>query len=262
MSKPETMAPPLPAPPVAPAPATALSGPDHAADAAFGSQAMSQAREQLRREHGDITAHKVMLDRFEARIGDGQDGYAIDAEAWVGGDIDKLWLKAEAEGTFRDSPEQAEVQALWSHAIDPWFNLQAGIRHDVRPDPERTHLVLGIHGLAPYWFEIDAAAFLSTKGDVTGRLEAEYDQRLTQRLILQPRVELDLAAQDVPEIGVGAGLTSAELGLRLRHEFIPEFAPYIGVAYERTFGATARYRRLAGESVGAWNLLLGVRTWF
>ena len=151
---------------------------------------------------------------------------------------------------------------LWSHSIDPWFNLQAGIRYDFRPDPQRAHLVLGIEGLAPYWFEIDAAAFLSNKGDVTARLEVEYDQRLTRKLILQPRVEFDLAAQNVPEIGLGSGLSSAEAGLRLRYEIVPEFAPYVGVAYERAFGNTADFRRAAGEKAGGWSLLLGVRTWF
>ncbi len=171
-------------------------------------------------------------------------------------------MKTEIEGDFGRSPEQAEIQALWSHAIDPWFNLQGGVRYDFRPDPERAHLVLGIEGLAPYWFEIDAAAFLSDKGDVTARLEVEYDQRLTQKLILQPRVEFDLSAQDAPEIGLGSGLSNAEAGLRLRYEFVPEFAPYIGVAYDRAFGGTADFRRADGDDVGGWSFLVGVRTWF
>ncbi|HEX8381568.1 MAG TPA: copper resistance protein B, partial [Allosphingosinicella sp.] len=153
-------------------------------------------------------------------------------------------------------------QALWSRAINPWWNLQAGVRYDFRPDPERAHLVLGIEGLAPYWFEIDAAAFVSHKGDVTARFEAEYDQRLTQKLILQPRIEFDLAAQDVPELGIGSGLSTAELGLRLRYEFVPEFAPYVGVAYECAFGDTADFRRAAGDRAGGLNFLVGVRAWF
>ena len=251
-----------PAAPVAPPPPGALSGPAHAADSVYGAEAMAKAREELRREHGSIETYKVMIDQFEARIRKGRDGYRVEGEAWYGGDTDKLWLKAEIEGEFGRGPEQAEVQALWSRAISPWFNLQAGLRYDLRPDPERAHLVLGIEGLAPYWFEIDAAAFMSEKGDVTARLEAEYDQRLTQRLILQPRIEIDLAAQDVPEIGVGSGLSSAEAGLRLRYEVKPEFAPYVGLAYERAFGGTADFRRASGDKVGGWNLLLGVRAWF
>lgn len=252
----------VPAPPVASPPPAALSGPAHAADTVYDPAGMAEAREGLREEHGSIETYKVMLDRFEARIRNGRDGYVVEGEAWYGGDIDKLWLKTEIEGDFGRSPEQAQVQALWSHAIDPWFNLQAGIRRDFRPDPERAHLVLGIEGLAPYWFEVDAAAFLSEKGDVTARLEVEYDQRLTQKLILQPLIELALAAQDVPEIGVGSGLSSFEAGLRLRYEFVPEFAPYVGVAYERAFGDTANFRRAGGEKVGGWSFIVGVRTWF
>ncbi len=259
MGDPATATPP---PPKAPPPPGALTGPAHAADLVFGPAKMAAARAQLREEHGAIETSKLLVDQLEVRVRNGRDGYAWDGSAWYGGDIDKLWLKSEGEGEFGGRVEQAEVQALWSHAIDPWFDLQAGIRYDVRPDPERAYLVLGVQGLAPYWFEIDAAAFLSDEGDLTARFEAEYDLRLTQRLILQPRVEFDLAAQDVPEIGIGSGLSTAELGARLRYEIRPEFAPYVGVEYERAFGRTADFRRAEGEEAGGWSLLVGLRTWF
>ena len=252
----------MPAPPVAPPPPGAASGPAHAADAVYGAGAMAEAREGMRREHGEMRTYRILLDRLEVQAQDARDGYAWDAEAWYGGDRDRVWLKSEGEGRFGEAPEDAEVQLLWSRALDPWFNLQAGIRHDLRPDPERTHLVLGIEGLAPYWFEVDGALFLSTKGEVTARLEAEYDQRITERLILQPRLELDLSAQHVPELGIGAGLSSAEAGLRLRYEIVPEFAPYVGVSYRRAFGRTADVSRAAGEDVGGFGLLLGIRAWF
>jgi copper resistance protein B len=255
-------APGIPDPPVAPPSAAAQSGPRHAADAVFGAGPMAGAREVLRKEHGAITVSKILVDQLETLIRDGRDGYAWDAQAWYGGDIHKIWLKTEGEGSFGESAEHVEVQALYSRALDPWFNLQAGVRHDFRPDPERTYAVLGLQGLAPYWFEVEGALFLSDKGDLSARFEAEYDQRLTQKLILQPNIEFDLAAQDVPELGIGSGLSSAELGLRLRYEFVPEFAPYVGVKYERAFGDTARFRRAAGEEAGGWSLLVGLRTWF
>jgi copper resistance protein B len=255
-------APGIPDPPVAPPSAAAQSGPRHAADAVFGAGPMAGAREVLRKEHGAITVSKILVDQLEALIRDGRDGYAWDVQAWYGGDIHKIWLKSEGEGSFGERAEHVEVQALYSRALDPWFNLQAGVRHDFRPDPERTYAVLGLQGLAPYWFEVEGALFLSDKGDLSARFEAEYDQRLTQKLILQPNIEFDLAAQDVPELGIGSGLSSAELGLRLRYEFVPEFAPYVGVKYERAFGDTARFRRAAGEEAGGWSLLVGLRTWF
>ena len=199
---------------------------------------------------------------LEYRATNGRDGYKWQAEGWYGGDYDKLWLKTEGEGAFGEAPDQAEVQALYSRALDPWFNLQVGVRHDFRPDPERTHLVVGIEGLAPYWFEVDGALFLSDKGDLTARFEAEYDQRITQKLILQPTVEFNLSAQDAPRIGLGSGLTSAEAGLRLRYQFVPEFAPYVGIEYERKFGDTADFGRRVGEDVGGWSFLIGLRAWF
>jgi copper resistance protein B len=251
------------APPVAPPPQAAFSGPEHAADTVWDPQLMARNRqEKLISEHGGFTGYMVLFDRLEYRAVDGRDGYAWDAEGWYGGDYDRLWVKTEGEGEFGEAIESAEVQALYSRAIDPWFNLQAGVRYDVRPNPDRAHLVLGVQGLAPYWFEIDAAMFLSNKGDLTARVEAEYDQRLTNRLILQPRVELDLAAQDVPELGIGAGLSSFEAGLRLRYEIEREFAPYVGVQYERRLGDTADLARAAGEGVGGWAFLVGLRSWF
>lgn len=249
---------PAPSPP----PSAAVHGPAHAADAVYGAGEMAVARRAMRREHGGVRASKLMLDRLEWRAQDGRDGYAWEGEAWHGGDIDKIWLKSEGEGRFGGTPERAEVQALWSRAVNPWFDLQIGLRHDFRPDPERTHVVVGVEGLAPYWFEVGAAAFLSDKGEISARIEAEYDLRLTQRLILQPAVELDLSLQDVPETGLGSGLATVELGARLRYEIRREFAPYLGLHYERAFAGTARYRRAAGEEAGGWSLLLGIRAWF
>lgn len=258
----------LPDPPVAPPAPEALSGPAHAAETIFPADQVVAARAELLETHGGSSSYRFLADQLEVGIRDGRDGYVWDdVQFWYGGDINKLWIKSQGEGTFGEGIESAEVQALWSRAIDPWFDLQAGVRHDFRPSPQRHYLVLGFQGLAPYWFEIDAAMFLSNKGDLSARFEAEYDQRITQRLILQPRVELDLAAQDVPEIGVGSGLSTAELGLRLRYEFFPTsspavIAPYVGVDYERAFGDTADFRRAAGDRVGGWSLVMGVRTWF
>ena len=243
-------------------PPAAFAGPRHAADTFFDPAVMLAARHDLRSEQGDIRTWWLMADQFEAGFRGGSDDYLWDVQAWYGGDFNKIWFKSEGEGAFEERTEEAELQALWSRAITPWFDFQAGIRYDFRPEPERAHLVIGLLGLVPYKFEVDAAAFLSDEGDLTARFEAEYDQRITQRLLLQPRVELDLAAQEIPEIGLGSGLTSAELGLRLRYEFLREFAPYVGVEYERAFGGTADFLRIAGEDPNGWAAVAGVRAWF
>lgn len=251
-----------PMPPIAEAPAAATTGPENAADLYFGESAMSVARRELGRMHGNIPAYRVLFDRAEAQLRDGPDSYLIDAQAWYGGDIDKLWLKTEGSDTFGGGFEGAEVQALWSHAVGPWFDLQAGAKYDVGRGDDRVHAVLGVQGLAPYWIEIDAAAFLSDRGDVTARIEAEHDARITQRLILQPRLELHLALQDIPEARVGAGLATGSLGARLRYQITPLFSPYIGVEYTRAFGETRDRRTAANEDVGGVSLIAGVRAWF
>ena len=247
--------------PKAPPPASAGSGPPRAADAVWGTEAMRQSRELLRKEQGGQKYSWFQGDRVEYRAREGSDGYLFDLQGYYGGDLDKFWFKSEGEGSFGEEIESVEVQALYSRAIAPFFDLQAGIRQDFAP-MDRTHAVVGIQGLAPYLFEIDAAAFLSDKGDLTGRIEAELDQRITQRLILQPRVEVSLSAQDVPELGIGAGLDTFEAGLRLRYHFAREFAPYIGIDQEWKIGQSADYARAEGEDPSVTNYVVGMRFWF
>ena len=166
---------------------------------------MAKARAAEKKSHGASKVLFLQSDRFEVQTGNGNAHLLWDVQGWYGGDRHKLWVKSEGEYEFdEDKIEEAEVQALWSYALRPFFDLQTGIRHDFAPGRDRTFGVIGVQGLAPYWFEIDAAAFVSGRGDVSARLEAEYEILLTQRLILQPRTELNFALQDVPENEVGS----------------------------------------------------------
>jgi copper resistance protein B len=243
------------------APAPPAPEADHA-DRIWGAAAMKPVRDAMRAEHGGGSFSQIMFDLAEYRVRDGRDGFHWDGEGWFGGDIDRLVIKSEGAVAFGEGVEDAEIQALYSHAIGPYFNLQAGIRQDFGPGPSRTHAVIGFEGLAPYWFEVEGALFLSDKGDLLARLSGYYDQRITQRLILQPRAEFNLAAQDVPRTGIGSGLSDVDLGLRLRYEIAREFAPYLGVSWERKVGDTARFARLAGDDPSSVGLVVGVRAWF
>jgi copper resistance protein B len=247
--------------PASNAPAPAAPEPSYA-DRVWGREAMAPARNTLRREHGGGTFSQIMFNLAEYQVRGGRDGFHWDGEGWFGGDINRLVIKSEGSGAVGEGIEDAEIQALYSRAIGPYFNLQAGVRYDIKPNPSRTYATVGFEGLAPYWFEVEGALFLSDKGDVLARLEGYYDQRITQRLILQPRAEFNLAAQDVPENGIGSGLSDIELGLRLRYEIAREFAPYVGVSWDRKVGDTADFARAAGEDPSSASLVLGVRAWF
>ncbi|MDT0576450.1 copper resistance protein B [Croceicoccus sp. F390] len=241
--------------------ASAGSGPARAADAIWGVEAMRESREQLRDEQGGQKYFWFQGDRVEYRAREGSDGYLFDLQGYYGGDLDKFWFKSEGEGSFDEDIESVEVQALYSRAIAPFFDFQAGLRQDFAP-MDRTYAVIGIQGLAPYLFEVDAAAFLSDKGDLTARIEAELDQRITQRLVIQPRVEASFSAQDVPELGIGAGLDTVEAGLRVRYHFVREFAPYVGIDQEWRIGQSADYARAEGEDPSVTNYVVGIRFWF
>lgn len=233
---------------------------DFAADRLFDPAVMARARAQLRMEHGGGMLSRVMVSIGEVQVRDGETGYRWEGEAWVGGDLNRLVLKTEGEGG--EDLEAAELQALYSRAVSPYFDLQAGLRQDLEPGPKRTYATVGFEGLAPYWFETTGSLFLSSKGEWLGRLEGTYDLRLTQRWILQPRVEANLSGQDIPELELGSGVSNIELGLRLRYAVRREFAPYLGVSFDRKFGGTADFARALGKEVESTSLVIGVRAWF
>lgn len=235
---------------------------DFAADRVFDPAAMASARAALRAEHGGSILSMVLLNVGEYQFRDDENGYRWDGEAWFGGDLNRLVIKSEGEGGIDSGVEAADVQALYSRAIGPYFDLQAGLRQDLQRGPKRTFATIGFEGVAPYWFETSGALFLSSKGELLGRLEGTYDLRLTQRWIVQPRVETNLSGQDIPELGVGSGISNIELGVRLRYEVKREFAPYVGVSFDRKLGGTADYARTLGKDVESTSFVIGMRAWF
>ncbi|MAK81822.1 copper resistance protein B [Phenylobacterium sp.] len=232
---------------------------DNVADQVFGSEPMQRARGILADEHGGSRVSKLQADLLEwAPNGD---RYSWEVEGWYGGDINRFVFKTEGEGQSREGVEAAEVQLLYSRAVARYTDVQVGIRYDLEPR-SRAYATLAVDAMFPYWFEAEGSLFLSEKGDLLARVEGSYDFRLTQRLILQPRAELEFAAQDIPESEIGSGLSTGELGLRLRYEIRREFAPYIGVSYERAFGDTAGFVRARGEDVKSTRFVVGLRAWF
>ncbi len=234
----------------------------NAADLYFDPALMARARAQLITENGGMRTSAIIIERLEAGFDEDGETYAWHAQGWYGGDVNRFWWKSEGEGAFDDGVEHAELQLLYSRAVTPYFDLQAGIRQSYLDGEDQTDLVLGVQGLAPYWFEVVAAAFVSTEGDVTARAEAEYDLRLTQKLILQPTAELNFAAQDIPDLDIGAGLTDANVGMRLRYEVSRSFAPYIGIEWASALGETRDIRNSLGADTESTRAVIGLRALF
>jgi copper resistance protein B len=203
---------------------------------------------------------KVMLDQLERGV-DPQDATQFSAQAWLGYDLNKLWLKTEGE--YLNSDEQdLEIQALYSRPIAPYWDIQLGVKTDIKPSPTRNWAVIGVQGLAPYFFDIDAALFVSEEGRTAMRLSAEYELLITQQLILSPEIEVNLFAKNDAELGIGSGVSDVSAGLRLRYEIIREFAPYIGVDWRKKFGNTADYARNEREDTQETQLVIGFKAWF
>ncbi len=196
--------------------------------------------------------------------GKGNDALRFNTAGWIGGDYNRIWLYTEGTKPNSGKLEDVDVQLLYGRLVAPFWDLQAGLRYSKpRPDgPSRNYAVFGVQGMAPYRFEVQAAAYLSERGDVSARAELEYELLLTQRWILQPRLATNFALQEVKDQGVGRGLNDLELGLRLRYEIKREFAPYVGVSWHTRYGGTAQFARDRGEPVGGWSMVAGVRLWF
>jgi len=209
--------------------------------------------------HDTITYWMVRLDADYGRADDA-DVWGWDAEAWIGGDASKFRLTSEGEA-YDGTVEKAEIEALYSVPISDFFEAKAGVRYDIEPDG-RAYLTAGVIGLAPYFFETDAALYLSEDGDLSARLTQEFDLLLTQTLVLTPEVEIEAFAQDVPELNVGAGFSSVTAELTLRWEITRKFAPFVRLEYERALGETAGRARAAGEDVEETSLRAGLRVWF
>ncbi|MEM8982634.1 MAG: copper resistance protein B [Pseudomonadota bacterium] len=231
----------------------------NAADEFYDPGEMAAARAALHQSHGGQINYLVLAEQFEW-LDDDELGW--EAQGWVGGDEHKLWLKTEGAADDDAALEAVEWQALYSRAIHPFWDIQAGLRVDAEPGPTRTFATLGVQGLAPYWFEIDAALFISDDGDLSARAEIEYELLLTQRLILQPKLEIDAAVNDDVETGVYRGINSVEAGLRLRYEWRREFAPYVGILHESAIGNARRTFNATGRQTSETVYVLGLRAWW
>lgn len=203
----------------------------------------------------------MIFDRLEAVDLDHGRGEAWEAQAWIGSDLNRLWLRSEGERE-RGHTEGADLEVLYGRSVTPWWDVVAGLKHDFKPGRSRDWAAFGVQGLAPYKFEVSATAYLGESGATAATVEAEYEVLLTNRLILQPRVEVEACGKDDPARGIGSGLSTVEAGLRLRYEFTRRFAPYLGVAWERAYGGTADHRRDDGEPVEDTHLVAGLRLWF
>lgn len=204
---------------------------------------------------------KITIDNLERHMGDEQ-ALVWDATMWAGRDRDKFQLETTGEKLLGGGVAAAQISAFYRRAVSDFFDAKIGLRHETDPGKALTHLALGFEGLARQWWEVDGQAFVSEDGDITASFEGELDLRITQRLILQPKLEVDWAAQRVAARGIGAGLTEASAALRLRYQISRNIAPYMGWEWARKFGGTARYARAAGEDASNDAFILGVTGWF
>lgn len=211
--------------------------------------------------HDDSIKSYILFNRLEAWNADPGTGMAWEGQAWFGTDLNRLWLRSEGERVDGNT-ESADLEVLYGRSIARWWDLVAGVRHDFKPGASQDFVAIGVMGLAPQKFEVEATAYLGERGQMSARFEAEYELLLTNRLVLQPLVEANFYGKNNPLRGIGSGLNTVELGFRLRYEVIREFAPYIGIVRERAFGRTADFRRGEGEDIDDTRIVAGFRIWF
>lgn len=203
----------------------------------------------------------LLVERLERIDTENANSTAYDVQAWFGRDFNRLVLKAEGDyagGRLED----ARTEALWSHAIASYWDAQLGVRYDNGVGPDRGWLAFGIQGLAPYWFDVEATGYIGESGRTALRFSALYDFLLSQRLILQPRAEINWYGKDDEARDIGSGLSTTQIGIRLRYEISRQFAPYVGVEWAGKFGDTADFARAANEDKNETRWMIGFRAWF
>ena len=256
------------APTATPAPAAT---PSAAAPAQTGGEGSGQGNlspgEDWPSPVDDEMKHTFLLaDVLEFRPSRDGGDFNWDIEGWRGGDFNRVWFKSEGE---RDTAFKAgydvDFQLLYGRFVKRYYDFQVGARVETHgsggANATRAFAVVGIEGLVPYRYEFESALFVSHQGDVSGRVSLTRDYLLSQRWILQGRVESNIAAQRVERFGVGRGLNDIEAGLRLRYEFERKFGPYFGVSFERSFFGTADLVRRDGGDPGQVRFVVGVRVW-
>jgi len=225
------------------------------AGAALSPAASEVAADEMQMDDTDRFG-RILVDQLEWRHGDGASGGAWEAEGWYGNDDDKLLVRSEGDWPS-DAPAGAtasgRAEVLWDRIVSGWWSVQGGARGDFGAGPGRGWAALGVQGLAPYWIAVEATAYLGSAGTLAARLRTETDLRFTQRLILQPELELNAYSRPDRARGQGAGLADLQAGLRLRYELRREIAPYLGMVW---------WRRATGEPAAEWQWLAGVRCWF
>ena len=211
--------------------------------------------------HDNSIQQYVLLDRLEGWDADPGAGTAWAVQSWLGTDLDRLWLRSEGERVDGHT-ESADLEVLYGRSVARWWDVVAGVRHDFNPGGSQDFAAIGVMGLAPYLFEVQATGYIGQSGQTAARIEVEYEMLLTNQLILQPVLEVDFYGRNDPRRSIGSGLSTAEAGLRLRYEISRQFAPYVGIVHERAFGRTADFRREEGEDASDTRVVAGFRIWF
>jgi len=217
--------------------------------------------------HDRMSNTFTYFQKAEFRTGDAPDAAVFDSEGWIGGDFERFWWKADGEQETKGAKSgQVEAQALYSRLVSPFWDFQTGVRIDRQYSGRTRHttgyFVVGFEGLAPYWFDLEPALFLSEKGKASFQLTSSYDQLLTQRWVIQPRIDLNAALQDDPRRNVAAGFNDVEVSVRLRYDIRRQISPYVGVTWRGVLGATAGLARRTGENISTTSVVFGLRTWF
>lgn len=211
--------------------------------------------------HDNRIRHYTLIDRLETSNGDDGAALAWETRTWIGTDINRVWLRSEGERSDGRTVS-ADLEVLYGRSVATWWDVVAGVRHDFAPGGSRDFAAFGVRGVAPYKLEMNATAYIGQSGQTAARFEVEYETLLTSRLILQPRIEVNLSGRDDASRRIGSGLSTVEAGLRLRYEIDRRFAPYVGVAWEQAFGNTARFRRGTHDEDAGTRLVAGFRIWF
>jgi copper resistance protein B len=198
-------------------------------------------------KHGTSLNSFWLMDQLEGANTDEGREIAWEGIGWVGSDLNRLWLRTKGHA-LDESLQRGRIEALYGRAIHPWWDAVVGVRRDFGDfgggGTPRNWAAFGVQGLAPYKFEVSATGYVGEGGETAAIAEAEW------------------FGQSDPEEVIGAGLSTVEGGVRLRYEITRQFAPYVGLEREWSFGKTSDLRGLSSHSRTDNRWVIGLRFWF
>lgn len=202
------------------------------------------------------------VDLFELHLGDGDEHFTFDSTITAGSDTDRLVLKASGGSDVGPLIDNVQLEALYARTVTGSFTVMAGMRQDVREGSDLTFASVAFVVGITDWLEAEHYLYLSERGNVIGSGQALASVPLSPSISIEPRLNINWSAQDIPGEDTGHGVTDIQAAVRLRKTLLPHMEAYVGAIHERLLGRTRAIALAAGDRGSVNRAIVGMAVRF